>query len=83
MWTPDLETLAEAEHEEVKKAAKAATRAAISVQNFLLFSRLLDFSIFDNGFKAKANNKIFSRFCGALNFRATGKNDYNIGCFHN
>ena len=80
---PDRETLAEAEHEEVKKAAKAATRAAISVQNFLLFSRFLKFSIFDGSFKAKADNKILSRFCSALNFRATGENDYNIGCFHN
>ena len=83
MWTPDRETLAEAEHEEVKKAAKAATRAAISVQNFLLFSRFLNFSIFDNGFKAKTDNKILSRFCGAFDFRTAGKNNYNIGCFHN
>ena len=83
MWTPDFETLAEAEHEEVKKAAKAATRAAISVQNFLLFSRFLNFSIVNKGFKAKTDNKIFSRLCGALDFRAAGKNDYNFGCFHN
>ena len=80
---PDFETLAEAEHEEVKKAAKAATRAAISVQNFLLFSRFLNFSIFDDSFKAKADNKIFSRFCGALNFRTAGKNNYYFGHFHN
>lgn len=80
---PDFETLAEAEHEEVKKAAKAATRAAINVQNFLLFSRFLNFSIFDNGFKAKANNEILGRLRGALDFRAAGKNNYNLGCFHN
>lgn len=80
---PDFETLAEAEHEEVKKAAKAATRAAINVQNFLLFSRFLNFSIFDNGFKAKSNNEILSGLRGALDFRTAGKNNYNLGCFHN
>ena len=79
---PDFETLAEAEHEEVKKAAKAATRAAISVQNFLLFSRFLNFSIFDKGFKAKADNKILSRLCGTLNLRATRENNYDFGRFH-
>lgn len=80
---PDFETLAEAEHEEVKKAAKAATRAAINVQNFLLFSRFLNFSIFDNRFKAKPNNEILSRLRGALDFRTAGKNNYNLGRFHN
>ena len=83
MWTPDFETLAEAEHEEVKKAAKAATRAAISVQNFLLFNRFLNFSISNNGFKAEADDKIFSRLCGAYDFRTARKNDYNFGSFHN
>ena len=79
---PDFETLAEAEHEEVKKAAKAATRAAISVQNFLLFNSPFNFSILDKRFKAKANNKVFSRLCGASDFYAAGKNNYNFGSFH-
>ena len=80
---PHLETLAEAEHEEVKKAAKAATRAAISVQNFLLFNSPLNFSILNKRFKAKADNKIFSRFRGASDFCTAGKNNYNFGSFHN
>ena len=82
MWTPVFETLAEAEHEEVKKAAKAATRAAISVQNFLLFSKFNNFAIFDERFKAKADDKILSRLCGAFDFRTAGKNDYNFRSFH-